>query len=100
MGSQGRPFDKDFRARKGLAASTSQDGNRKCCCAFYSAGETEVGSNCVMRDELTTILDAMRAAQAELAVYLASCDRNAELTIAKLVGILDRRDVVRALRAL
>jgi hypothetical protein len=52
-----------------------------------------------MKDELTTILDAMRAAQAELAVYLASSDRNAELTIAKLVGILDRREVVRALRA-
>jgi hypothetical protein len=53
-----------------------------------------------MKDELTTILDAMRAAQAELAVYLASSDRNAELTIAKLVGILDRREVVKALRAL
>jgi len=29
-----------------------------------------------------------------------SADRNAELTIAKLVGILDRRDVVRAMRLL
>jgi hypothetical protein len=53
-----------------------------------------------MKDELTTILDAMRAAQAELAVYLDSADRNAELTIAKLVGILDRRDVVTAMRLL
>jgi hypothetical protein len=53
-----------------------------------------------MKDELTTILDAMRAAQAELADYLVSADRNAELTIAKLVGILDRRDVVRAMRLL
>jgi hypothetical protein len=49
-----------------------------------------------MKDELTTILDAMRSAQAELADYLVSPDRNAELTIAKLVGILDRREVVRA----
>jgi hypothetical protein len=55
---------------------------------------------CVMKDELTTILDAMRAAQAELADYLVSADRNAELTIAKLVGILDRREVVRAMRLL
>ena len=53
-----------------------------------------------MKDELTTILDAMRAAQAELADYLVSADRNAELTIAKLVGILDRREVVRAMRLL
>src|SRR5262249_44977263 len=30
---------------------------------------------CVMKDELTTILDAMRAAQAELADYLVSADR-------------------------
>jgi hypothetical protein len=53
-----------------------------------------------MKDELTTILDAMRAAQAELAAYLNSTDRNAELTLAKLVGILDRREVVSAMRAL
>ena len=53
-----------------------------------------------MKDELTTILDAMRAAQTELAVYLNSADCNAELTIAKLVGILDRRDVVTAMRLL
>ena len=53
-----------------------------------------------MKDELTTILDAMRAAQAELADYLVSADRNAELTIARLVGILDRREVVRAMRLL
>jgi hypothetical protein len=53
-----------------------------------------------MNDELTTILDAMRAAQAELADYLVCAERNAELTIAKLVGILERREVVRAMRLL
>ena len=37
-----------------------------------------------MKEELTTILEAMRAAQGELADYLVSADRNAELTIAKL----------------
>jgi hypothetical protein len=47
-----------------------------------------------MKDELVTILEAMRAAQSELAAYLVSTDRNAELTIAKLVGILDRREVL------
>lgn len=53
-----------------------------------------------MNDELATILDAMRAAQAELAAYLNSAHPDAELTLAKLVGILDRRDVVRATRLL
>ena len=53
-----------------------------------------------MKEQLTTILDAMRAAQAELADYLVSADRKAELTIAKLVGILDRREVVRAMQLL
>ena len=53
-----------------------------------------------MKDDLATILDAMRAAQAELAAYLNSADRNAELTLAKLVGILERREVVKATRLL
>ena len=53
-----------------------------------------------MNDELAIILDAMRAAQAELAAYLHSADPDAELTLAKLVGILERRDVVRATRLL
>jgi len=53
-----------------------------------------------MKEELTTILEAMRAAQGELADYLVSADRNAELTIAKLVGILERREVIRAMRLL
>jgi len=53
-----------------------------------------------MKEELTTILEAMRAAHGELADYLVSGDRNAELTIAKLVGILERREVVRAMRSL
>lgn len=53
-----------------------------------------------MKDELITILEAVGAAQAELAAYLDSADHDAELTIAKLVGILDRREVVRAARLL
>jgi hypothetical protein len=46
-----------------------------------------------MKEEFAPILDAMRGAQAELADYLASADHNSELTIARLVGILDRRCV-------
>jgi hypothetical protein len=53
-----------------------------------------------MKDELVTVLEAVRRAQAELAAYLDSADRNAELTIAKLVGILERREVVGAARLL
>jgi hypothetical protein len=54
----------------------------------------------VMNEEFATILEAIRRAQAELAAYLSSCDHDAELTIAKLVGILDRREVVGAAQLL
>jgi hypothetical protein len=47
-----------------------------------------------MKKELVTVLEAVCRAQAELAVYLHSADRNAELAIAKLVGILNRHEVV------
>lgn len=50
--------------------------------------------------QLATVLEALRRAQGELAAYLASSDHDAELTVAKLVGILDRREVVRAARLL
>ena len=41
-----------------------------------------------------------RARQSRALGMGASGDRNAELTIAKLVGILERREVVRAMRSL
>jgi hypothetical protein len=63
---------------------------------LMSRGRTEERRVIAMKDELATILEAVRRAQAELAAYLDSADRNAELTIAKLVGILDRREVVAA----
>jgi hypothetical protein len=47
--------------------------------------------------DLLIILDAVKRAQAELSAYLQPGDRNAELTIAKLTGILQHRDLVRAL---
>jgi hypothetical protein len=50
--------------------------------------------------EFATILEAVRRAQAELAAYLGSRECDAELTIAKLVGILDQREVVRAMKRL
>jgi hypothetical protein len=53
-----------------------------------------------MKEEFATIPDAMRGAQVALADYLASADHNSELTIARLVGILDRREVIRAMRLL
>ena len=53
-----------------------------------------------MKEELVTVLEAMCRAQAELAVYLHSTDRNAELAIAKLVGILNRHEVVVAAQLL
>jgi hypothetical protein len=49
--------------------------------------------------DLLIILDAMKRAQAELAAYVRPGDRNAELTIAKLVAILKNREVVQAINA-
>src|SRR5215467_13306754 len=77
-----------------------QDGNRTRRRAFYTARKRNKHRVRSMKEELTTILEAMRAAHGELADYLVSGDRNAELTIAKLVGILERREVVRAMRSL
>jgi hypothetical protein len=51
-----------------------------------------------MKEELVTVLEAVCRAQAELAVYLHSADRNAEL--AMLVGILNRHEVVVAAQLL
>jgi hypothetical protein len=53
-----------------------------------------------MKEELVTVLEAVRRAQAELAAYLHSADRNAELALAKLVGILNRHEVVVAAQLL
>ena len=97
---QRRAFAHRFGAPLRILDDRWLAGWKPKACAFYPPGETSVACECVMKDELTTILDAMRAAQAELADYLVSADRNAELTIAKLVGILDRRDVVKAMRLL
>jgi hypothetical protein len=54
-----------------------------------------------MNDQLITVLAAVRRAQAELAAFLEEPGgHNAEVTIAKLISILERRDVVRAIRLL
>jgi len=50
--------------------------------------------------DLLIIVDAVKRAQAELSAYLQPGDRNAELTIAKLIGILQHRDLVRAIDAI
>ena len=50
--------------------------------------------------DLLIILDAVKRAQLELSAYLQLGDRNAELTIAKLTGILQHREVVRAIEAI
>ncbi len=50
--------------------------------------------------DLSIIIEAVKRAQAELSTYLQPGDRNAELTIAKLTGILQHRDVTRAIDAI
>jgi hypothetical protein len=49
---------------------------------------------------MATILDALGKARAELAAYREPGEHNAEVTIAKLVGILEHREVVQSLQAL
>ena len=91
--------DPTFCRREILHTTHGWLGNRKRRRAFYPAEKANIEC-AVMKDELATILEAMRDAQAELADYLASTDHNSELTIARLVGILDRREVIRATRLL
>src|SRR5262245_57511750 len=93
------------RARTSTAAAAiwfPSAGNQSPARAF--SGRQRVHSSAeamnIMNEEFATVLEAIRRAQAELAAYLSSRDHDAELTIAKLVGILDRREVVGATRLL
>jgi hypothetical protein len=53
-----------------------------------------------MKDQLTTVMEAVRQAQAVLANYIEPGQRNAEKTLATLIAILDDPEVVRAMRLL
>jgi hypothetical protein len=53
-----------------------------------------------MKDQLTMMTEAVRRAQAVLAEYMEPGEHNAEVTIARLVGILGHRDVKHAMRHL
>jgi hypothetical protein len=54
-----------------------------------------------MKDQLTTMMtEAVRRSQAVLAEYMEPGEHNAEVTIARLVGILGHRDVKQAMRLL
>ena len=53
----------------------------------------------IMKD-LLIILDAVKRAQMELSAFSDPGEHNAEVTIAKLVGILQHRDVIRAMDAI
>jgi len=49
--------------------------------------------------DLLIILDAVKRAQTELSAYLQPGECNAEKTVAKLVEILQHRDVTQAMNA-
>jgi hypothetical protein len=53
-----------------------------------------------MKDQVTTLMEAVRQAQAVLANYLEPGPRNAEKTLGALLDILDDKEVVRAMRLL
>ena len=53
-----------------------------------------------MKDQVTTLMEAVRQAQAVLAEYLEPGPRNAERTLSALLEILDDKEVVTALRLL
>jgi hypothetical protein len=54
----------------------------------------------MMKGQVTTLMEAVRQAQAVLANYLEPGPRNAEKTLAALVDIFDDKEVVRAMRLL
>jgi hypothetical protein len=51
-------------------------------------------------EELTTIAEAVRRAWRLLRDYIELGERDAEITLAKLVGVLEHRDVSDAIRRL
>ena len=53
-----------------------------------------------MKDQVTTLMEAVRLAQAVLADYIEPGPRNAEKTVSALLAIFDDREVVRAMRLL
>jgi hypothetical protein len=53
-----------------------------------------------MKDQVTTLMEAVRQAQAVLANYVEPGPRNAEKTVSALLDILDDKEVVRAMRLL
>jgi hypothetical protein len=53
-----------------------------------------------MKDEITTLMEAVRQAQAVLADYLEPGPRNAEKTLSALLDILEDKEVVKAMRLL
>ncbi len=54
----------------------------------------------VMKDQVTTLMEAVRQAQAVLANYVEPGPRNAEKTVSALLDILNDKEVVRAMRLL
>ena len=56
-----------------------------------------VRSESVMKDQVTTLMEAVRQAQAVLANYVEPGPRNAEKTVSALLDILDDKEVVRAM---
>jgi hypothetical protein len=53
-----------------------------------------------MKDQVTTLMEAVRQAQAVLAGYRKPGPRNAEKTLSALLDILDDQEVVKAMRLL
>jgi hypothetical protein len=53
-----------------------------------------------MKDQVTTLMEAVRQAQAVLANYLEPGPRNAEKTLGTLLDIFEDEEVVRAMRLL
>ena len=53
-----------------------------------------------MRDELTTVLEGMRRAQAKVAFYLEPGNRNPEKAFREIAQILDDRELMQAMQTL
>jgi hypothetical protein len=53
-----------------------------------------------MHDKITTVLEAMRRAQAKVAFYSEPGNRNAEKAFREIAGILDNHELLDAMRSL
>lgn len=88
-----------FRRRHWLEGIRPHQGNQSSR-SNVPSGREALRERSVMKDQVTTLMEAVRQAQAVLADYLEPGPRNAEKTLGALLDIFEDKEVVRAMRLL